>query len=312
MACGTKRSCDSVRNNKGIVRTPLELPFKETGFSRIHSFPRHRCDLSAEGFVIETGERPYDYDARRRGDGCLFQYTLGGEGRFQLLPNGKPVVMRRGMAFLIPFPSPTRYWLPKGAEWEFCYITLDGDMTYDLVRQLIRQYGHVWELPPTHAAIEVMRGLHRRVLDNRIPNEFESSSIAHRVLMELFNFKSHLMGPRSAPVERVIRFLERDYRDLDLDVKRIAAEAGCSRYHFSRMFRREMGTSPYAFLQRMRLQRALDLIVNTDQPLKQVAFDCGYRNYVYFCSEFKRVTRRTPGMVRRIGDRLNLSEIHTR
>ena len=301
-----------MRNNKGIVRTPQELPFKETAFIRIHSFSRHRCDLSAEGFALETGERPYDCDARRRRNGCLFQYTLGGEGRFQLRPKGRPVVMRRGMAFLILFPSPTRYWLPKGAEWEFCYITLDGDMTYDLVRQLIRQYGHVWELPPTHAAIDVMRGLHRRVLDNRIPNEFESSSIAHRFLMELFNFKFHPMGLRSEPVERVVRLLERDYHAPDLDVERMAAEAGHSRYHFSRLFRREMGTSPYAFLQRVRLQRAMDLIANSDQPLKQVAFDCGYRNYVYFCSEFKRVTRRTPGMVRRMGDQLNLSEIHTR
>ncbi len=312
MAEETKSDSDFVRSSTGIVRPPLELPFSEVGFEQIHSYPRHRCDLSAVGFARETGVRPYTFDARKRHDGCLFQYTLGGEGRFQSTPKEKPIVVQRGMAILVPFPSPVRYWLAKGAEWEFCYITLDGDMTRDLFRLLIRKYGHVWNIPPADAAVDMIRDLHRRILNKRIPDEFESANIAHRFLMALFHFQLKPEHARSEPVERVIRLVERDYRDTNLDVIRIATEAGYSRYHLSRLFRREMGIGPYAYLQQIRLQHALDLVANTELPLKQIAFDCGYSNYVHFCSEFKRRTHRTAGMIRRIGSEFNLNEIHTR
>ena len=312
MAEETKSDSDFVRSSTEIVRAPLELPFSETGFQQIHSYPRHRCDLSAVGFARETGEHPYVINARKRRDGCVFQYTLGGEGRFQSTAKGKPVVLQRGMAILVPLPSPARYWLAKGDEWEFCYITLDGDMTRDLFQLLIRKHGQVWNIPPAHAAIDVIRDLHRRILNKRIPDEFESANIAHCFLMALFHFQLKPDQPRSEPVERVIRLVERDYCDTNLDVTRIASEAGYSRYHLSRLFRREMGIGPYAFLQQVRLRHALDLVANTELPLKQVAFNCGYSNYVHFCSEFKRRTHRTAGMVRRIGSQFNLNEIHTR
>ena len=48
MTKDTKSRSGATRNNMGIARAPLELSFKEIGFSRIQSFPRHRCDLSAE------------------------------------------------------------------------------------------------------------------------------------------------------------------------------------------------------------------------------------------------------------------------
>lgn len=302
--------CESVLHDRRIVLA-AGLPLNEAGFSRITSYAKHRCDIIAEGISLEQGRRRYDFNNRKRRNACLFQYTFAGEGLFQPLPNGKEVRLTPGMGFLVPFPSPTRYWLAPNSEWEFCYILFAGDMAHDLVNRLVRLHGHLWELPTSHPAIELIKGLHRQVLAGRIPDEFEMAALSHRFLMELF--RAHRTPrPRVSPAtNRVLKLIERDYRDPGLSVDRIAREAGYSRHHFSRLFHREVGTSPHAHLQQFRLQRALNQITTTDLPIKQIAMESGYRDYSYFCKEFKRWTHKTPRSARRLGDQLNLSAIHT-
>ncbi len=300
-----------VLNNIRFVRKS-GLPLNETGFSRVTSYPEHRCDIVAEGIALEQGQRLYDFDNRKRQNSCLFQYTFAGEGRFQTLPHGKPVRIMPGTGILVPFPSPTRYWLAPGTAWEFCYILLDGDMAYDLINRLVRMHGYFWELPVSHPAIDLVKGLHRQVLAGRIPDEFEVAALAHRFLMELFRTHRTPKPKVSPAVDRVFKLVERDYRDPDLSVDKIAREAGYSRHHFSRLFRRETGVSPHAHLQQFRLQRALNQITSTEMPIKQIALESGYRDYAYFCKEFKRWTHKTPRSARRLGDLLNLSAIHTK
>ncbi len=303
--------CASVLNNIRIVRK-ADLALNETGFSRITSYAEHRCDIVAEGISLKQGEPSYDFDNRKRKTSFLFQYTFAGEGRFQTLPRGKTIKLMPGTGFLVPLPSPTRYWLAPDTEWEFCYILFEGDMAEDLINRLIKIHGYFWELPVTHPAIDIIKGLHRQVLAERIPDEFEMAALAHRFLMELF--RAHRM-PRpkvSLATDRVLKLVERDFRDPGLSVDRIAKEAGYSRHHFSRMFRREMGVSPHAHLQQFRLQRALNQITTTELPIKQIALESGYRDYAYFCKEFKRWTHKTPRSARRIGDLLDLSAIHTK
>lgn len=303
-----------MRSNIRIVRSrPVLLPL-ETGFTRLHSFARHRCDVVAEGVAVEDGQRPYDFDNRTRRNGCLFQYGLAGEGRFQALPAGRAVVLRPGLGFLAPFPSDTRYWLPPGATWEFIYVILNGDLAYDLVQQLVREHGHLWELPASHPAIECLRTLHLAVVDGQAPDEFETAALGYRFLMELFR-AVHAPRETACPpaVDKARRCLEAEFADPALSLDRVAAAANCSKYHLSRLFKRATGRSPHAFLMQLRLQRALELVTSGGKPIKQIAQEVGYRDYAYFCKEFRRHTRRTPLSVRRLGAKLNLnlSAIHT-
>jgi AraC-like DNA-binding protein len=309
---------DYVLNDRRIV-LKAGLPLNESGFSRIRSYPEHRCDIIAEGISLEYGQRRYDFNNQQRADfarhikknSCTFQYTFSGEGRFQTLPHGRIVRMTPGMAFLAPVPSPTRYWLPPGGAWEFGFLLISGDMAHSLVTQLVRLHGYLWQLPVTHPAIDLLKHLHRRVLDRQIPDEFEVATLAHRFLMELFRTHRKPRPDVLPAIGRVIQLVDQDYHDPDLSIERMAREAGLSRHHFSRLFRRETGSSPHAYLQYFRLQRALNRVTNSAVPIKQIALESGYRDYAYFCKEFKRLTHQTPLSARRIGDKFNLSAIHT-
>ncbi len=76
-----------------------------------------------------------------------------------------------------------------------------------------------------------------------------------------------------AAVLRRIR-LARDAMDRDwsqpLDLDRVAAEAGYSRYHFVRLFRRTYGETPGQYLSRRRIERACELLRSANLTITEV------------------------------------------
>jgi AraC-like DNA-binding protein len=73
-----------------------------------------------------------------------------------------------------------------------------------------------------------------------------------------------------------------------ITVDDLAAAAGLSRAHFSRMFTRTFGESPRAYLQSRRLERAAALLRNTDRSVTEICLDVGLQGLGSFTTSFKR------------------------
>jgi AraC-like DNA-binding protein len=79
-----------------------------------------------------------------------------------------------------------------------------------------------------------------------------------------------------------------------LRVADLAAEAGLSRAHFSREFRRAFGEPPHAYLLTRRLERAAALLRGTDHSVASICFAVGLRSVGSFTTSFTRAYRMTP------------------
>ena len=87
--------------------------------------------------------------------------------------------------------------------------------------------------------------------------------------------------------------------DEPLTLERIAARAGLSPYHFSRLFTARMGRSVMAHVRGRRLVRgARRLCDEPDLKLVDLAFDCGFESQEAFTRAFKRVFGVSPGRFR--------------
>jgi len=95
-----------------------------------------------------------------------------------------------------------------------------------------------------------------------------------------------------ARVTGVARLIERGPDDEPFSLHRLAREAGLSRYHFLRTFRRVIGVTPHQFVCRARLRRAAARLVEDGPPVIDVAFDSGFGDV----SNFNRAFRREFGM----------------
>jgi AraC family transcriptional regulator len=101
-----------------------------------------------------------------------------------------------------------------------------------------------------------------------------------------------------AKLKRVIDHVEA-HLDAPLNLTDLAAVAGLSVFHFSRMFKLATGESPYHFVGSRRLARAERLLRETELPLSQLALDCGFASQSHFNAAFRKVMGVSPGRYRR-------------
>jgi len=69
--------------------------------------------------------------------------------------------------------------------------------------------------------------------------------------------------------------------------------------YLQRRFKKEVGYTPAAYLQRARLAKAKTLLLTTGASIEAISMDCGFCNAAYFISIFKRSEGLTPVEYRR-------------
>jgi len=83
-----------------------------------------------------------------------------------------------------------------------------------------------------------------------------------------------------------------------LEVGDMAREAGLSRAHFIREFRRAFGDSPHAYLLTRRLERAAALLRSTDRQVADICFSVGLKSLGSFTTSFTRTYGVSPTVYR--------------
>lgn len=83
-----------------------------------------------------------------------------------------------------------------------------------------------------------------------------------------------------------------------LTVEDLAREAGLSRAHFSREFKKTFGQSPHRYLMIRRLERAASLLRNTDWSVARICLSVGLEGVGSFTTSFGRMYGKTPTQYR--------------
>jgi AraC-like DNA-binding protein len=84
-----------------------------------------------------------------------------------------------------------------------------------------------------------------------------------------------------------------------LEIDALARSVFFSRAHFIRSFRAAFGETPHRYLQRRRLERAMALLRQTDQPVTEICLDVGFNSLGTFSRTFGQVLGISPSAYRR-------------
>lgn len=269
------------------------------------SLPRARHPLHAmptsTGYSRETSPS-YAWDGRARGQTpfTVLQYTIGGIGSLRY--ENRSMKVRPGEALLVIVPHNHRYWLEKGDEWEFFWISMHGREALRIHEIVLNMQGPVFKLKSqtvdklADCALRLMRG------DADLAGK--CSAIAYEAAMALFD---DTFGPSDRlPASDNSLSRARQYAlanlDGDLDVDILAKVAGLSRAHFSRSFARFTGLAPAEYILQERMKRASKLLIaNRDLPVKEIAALCGFPDNNYFSKVFRRTYDISPTDFRQTG-----------
>lgn len=203
---------------------------------------------------------------------------------------------------LVTIPHNHRYWLERGEDWSFFWISFSGQEAMRLHQAILHSVGPVFRLSP--ATIEVVASICGKFRAG-VPGAGEASGEAYRATMAIYDdVVAHEDGSAEAAnpaeIDRAIGFI-RSNLSQPLDVGGLAEVACMSRAHFSRLFKKHTGMSPAEYVLKERMERAAKLLSDTQLSVKQVSLFCGFTDPNYFSKVFRRTYANSPGEFRTTG-----------
>jgi AraC-like DNA-binding protein len=84
-----------------------------------------------------------------------------------------------------------------------------------------------------------------------------------------------------------------------LDLPALARLAHVSTAHFSREFRATFSETPHRYLQRRRVERAMDLLRESERPVTEICLDVGFNSLGTFSRTFRAIVGESPSAYRR-------------
>lgn len=113
-------------------------------------------------------------------------------------------------------------------------------------------------------------------------------------------------GGLAAWQQRKIDRYVRAHLERPVQIEELAQQIPLSVSHFCRAFKETFGDPPHAYLIRLRLETAQQLMLATDDPISQIALASGFADQAHLSKQFRRVVGETPSAWRR----RNLTETH--
>ena len=90
-------------------------------------------------------------------------------------------------------------------------------------------------------------------------------------------------------LDKLMKYVEENYNDPDLNVEKLAESAHVSRTVFYNKIKGLTGLAPSEFLRQIRLKIAGKMLLESDLNISEVAYQTGFNNVKYFRSHFKNL-----------------------
>jgi len=135
----------------------------------------------------------------------------------------------------------------------------------------------------------------------RLYGDFLAQTLAVQLLR-----RHCVFGPRSMEtsaalpgykLRRALEFIEAHLAE-EIGVDSIAEAASTSMFHFSHAFKKVTGCSPHQYVIRQRIERAKELLKQTDLPIMEIAMSVGFATQNHFTTVFGKLSGTTPKQYR--------------
>lgn len=227
----------------------------------------------------------------------LLMYVLEGNGKLEY--ENKTYSLSKGDTALVNCYKKHSY---SASGWEILWIHFDGNVSDKYFSTLFERAGCIFPAQPDDFMIkETMEKLVDAYRSSSAPHECIVSCEIERILAQLYVVSSNYNMPskENSPVNKAISFMK-DHFKTKLYIEQIADHCLLSKYHFTRLFKKETGYSPYEYITLLRINESKYLLKNSALLIKEIAFEVGFSSEVSFVTSFKDNTGYTPSEFRHL------------
>lgn len=178
--------------------------------------------------------------------------------------------------------------------WEVWWVIFGGSYAKKLLQ--------LAELSPLTPVITV--GQQSKLIDH-----FQAmyQTVAEKTAETPFLAASHLLSillqsiatRRQTKAEQFDLLANIDYQTESLD--QMVQASGYSKHHFIKKFKQVTGSTPWAYVLRLKIDKAKELLLDEQYSIKQVAALVGIHNPLYFSRLFRKLTGQSPRQFREDG-----------
>lgn len=117
--------------------------------------------------------------------------------------------------------------------------------------------------------------------------------IIYKAIESALSADKNSLGSNSRAQE-IASYLQENYSNTDLNIVAVADKFRLTPAYLSRLFKKEMGRGPAEYLQKIRIEAAKNLLVNTDMTIKEISEKVGYQYVLTLNRAFKKFEGITP------------------
>lgn len=271
----------SVRNNFYNNYTPSFLA--KSSFFYIQSIGHFYCNP--------------DYYTRREGyKSYLLLYTLNGKG--YAVYREKQYELTRGKILLIDCNDYQEYFTDRDDLWEIKWFHFNGGSSHNYFNLIYDNYGPVIDMNQDQSVLDKIHSIMDLIKHSDVQLEVKASGIIVQILTDIIltaskgsdNLKKN---EHNIHVNAALDFIENNFH-LDISLKDIAETACSSVFHFTRIFKKITGYSPYEYLIKYRINTAKTLLETTDMSIENIAGNIGFKSTSNLILIFKKFEDITP------------------
>lgn len=122
---------------------------------------------------------------------------------------------------------------------------------------------------------------------NKVSDKYERSKLDER---EAYKIEQRL---------KISMQEERMYQEPDLTLRQLSDHLGFSGHKISQILNSRMGKGFYDYINTLRIQRACELIAQTNKNILDIAYEVGFNSRSTFNSAFKKHTQQTPSQFKK-------------
>lgn len=72
-----------------------------------------------------------------------------------------------------------------------------------------------------------------------------------------------------------------------MDIEELTQLTEWKRHHFIKLFTEYLAVTPYQYVLLRKIEKSETLLIETNIPIHQIAFELGFKSYSNFCNAFK-------------------------
>ncbi|MDB5052227.1 MAG: hypothetical protein JWM44_277 [Bacilli bacterium] len=174
----------------------------------------------------------------------------------------------------------------------------EPELVYDYLTEMIRSIKTIFEKKgislSKHDGISFLSGKEIRDLP-----DLESLKVWFSSFVQSFQrviFDSSALGNRK-DIKSAIKLVKENYKN-NMTLDYVADYVGMSKNYFCTVFKGQTGSGFVEYLNKIRIENAEFLIVNTEKSMNEIAEDVGM-TYGYFCKVFKEMKGIKPNQLRK-------------